>query len=186
MKLTRNGQIVLLSAFVVALLMSGVGFVKAKTAEAKYQEQSAQMQLYKDELNDAQNQINEYTQYKAMYECIQVEKNQLQEQVDEMNKWKALGRFTITFYWPGEDKYGRLTSTGVNAIEGKTIAVDPAVIPYGSIVLINGNEYVAQDCGGAIKGRKIDVFVENPKMEKQVTEVYLKRRTWKWMKKFMK
>lgn len=86
MKLTRNGQIVLLSAFVVALLMSGVGFVKAKTAEAKYQEQSAQMQLYKDELNDAQNQINEYIQYKAMYECIQVEKNQLQEQVDEMNK----------------------------------------------------------------------------------------------------
>ena len=51
MKLTKNGQIVLLSAFVVALLMSGVGFVKAKTAEAKYQEQSAQMQLYKDELN---------------------------------------------------------------------------------------------------------------------------------------
>lgn len=30
--------------------------------------------------------------------------------------------------------------------------------------------------GGAIKGNKIDVFVENPKMEKQVTEVYLKRR----------
>ncbi|RGG79379.1 hypothetical protein DWW76_12995 [Coprobacillus sp. AF17-11AC] len=82
----------------------------------------------------------------------------------------------ITFYWPGEDQYGNLTSTGAIAEEGKTIAVDPSIIPYGSIILINGNEYVAQDCGGAIKGRKIDVFVESPKMEKQVTEVYLKRR----------
>lgn len=69
-----------------------------------------------------------------------------------------------------------MASTGVTAVEGKTIAVDPTVIPYGSTILINGNEYIAEDCGGAIKGNKIDVFVENPKMEKQVTEVYLKRR----------
>jgi 3D (Asp-Asp-Asp) domain-containing protein len=69
-----------------------------------------------------------------------------------------------------------LTSTGVTAVEGKTIAVDPNIIPYGSTVLIDGKEYLAQDCGGAIKGNKIDVFVESPKMEKQVTEVYLKRR----------
>ena len=68
------------------------------------------------------------------------------------------------------------TSTGVAAVEGKTIAVDPNIIPYGSTVLIDGKEYLAQDCGGAIKGNKIDVFVESPKMEKQVTEVYLKRR----------
>lgn len=69
-----------------------------------------------------------------------------------------------------------MTSTGVTAVEGKTIAVDPNIIPYGSTVLIDGKEYLAQDCGGAIKGNKIDVFVESPKMEKQVTEVYLKRR----------
>ena len=68
-----------------------------------------------------------------------------------------------------------MTSTGTIAEEGRTIAVDPSIIPYGSIVLINGNEYVAQDCGGAIKGNKIDVFVENPKHHKYTVEVFLKK-----------
>ena len=41
---------------------------------------------------------------------------------------------------------------------GYSIAVDPKVIPYGSIVIINGKEYEAMDCGGAIKGNRIDVY----------------------------
>jgi 3D (Asp-Asp-Asp) domain-containing protein len=43
------------------------------------------------------------------------------------------------------------------------------------MVLINGKEYVAQDCGGAIKGNKIDIFVDNPKMQKYTVEIYIKR-----------
>ena len=50
------------------------------------------------------------------------------------------------------------TSTGARAVQGRTIAVDPSVIPYGTHVLINGVEYVAEDCGGNIKGRRIDVY----------------------------
>lgn len=50
------------------------------------------------------------------------------------------------------------TATGVRPIAGRTIAVDPRVIPYGSRVVINGHVYIAEDCGGAIKGNKIDVF----------------------------
>ena len=176
MKLSRNGQIVLSALFVASLVLGGAGFAQAKATQIAYQEQAKQIKLYKDELNEVQGQLQEYTKYKAMYECVDVERNQLKAQVEELSKWKALGQFVITFYWPGEDQYGRLTSTGVAAVEGKTIAVDPNIIPYGSTVLIDGKEYLAQDCGGAIKGNKIDVFVESPKMEKQVTEVYLKRR----------
>lgn len=68
-----------------------------------------------------------------------------------------------------------MTSTGAIAKEGKTIAVDPSVIPYGSTVLIDGKEYLAQDCGGDIKGNKIDVFVESPKLQKYQVEIYIKR-----------
>lgn len=45
----------------------------------------------------------------------------------------------------------------------KTIAVDPAVIPLGSKVVIEGYEdkgvFLANDTGGGIDGREIDVFV---------------------------
>ena len=42
---------------------------------------------------------------------------------------------------------------------GRTIAVDPEVIPLGSEVMIDGKVYIAEDTGGAIKGNKIDLFV---------------------------
>ena len=46
---------------------------------------------------------------------------------------------------------------------GYSIAVDPRVIPYGTVVIINGKEYEAQDCGGAIKNKSIDVYFNNHK-----------------------
>ena len=72
--------------------------------------------------------------------------------------------FTITAYCGCEKccgKTDRITATGTYAIEGVTIAVDPTVIPYGSEVDIEGiGTFVAEDCGGAIKGNKIDIYFE--------------------------
>lgn len=51
-----------------------------------------------------------------------------------------------------------ITATGTKATAGRTIAVDPHVIPYGTEVIINGNTYVAEDCGGAIKDNRIDIY----------------------------
>lgn len=53
------------------------------------------------------------------------------------------------------------TATGTLATEGRTIAVDPAVIPYGTKVFINGREYIAEDCGGSIKGNRIDIYFKS-------------------------
>lgn len=39
------------------------------------------------------------------------------------------------------------------------IAVDPAVIPLGSLVEIEGKKYKALDTGGAIKGNRIDILM---------------------------
>ena len=52
-------------------------------------------------------------------------------------------------------------STGERLTSGYSIAVDPNVIPYGSEVIIDGSVYKAQDCGGAIKGNRIDVYFDN-------------------------
>ena len=73
-----------------------------------------------------------------------------------------LGEFKLTAYCTcskccGEWSDG-ITYTGVQATPGRTIAVDPEVIPLGSTVYINGFEYTAEDIGGAIEGNRIDVL----------------------------
>ena len=52
------------------------------------------------------------------------------------------------------------TATGTVPTVGRTVAVDPSVIPYGSKVIIYGHTYIAEDCGGAVKGNKIDILFE--------------------------
>lgn len=57
-----------------------------------------------------------------------------------------------------------------------SIAADPKVIPYGTIVHdIDGNEYRVEDVGGWIKGYHIDLFTGNHQeaLNKGVTEIML-------------
>lgn len=56
------------------------------------------------------------------------------------------------------------TSTGQKPVWG-TIAVDPKVIPYGTKVYIPqfGRTFIANNTGGAIKGNKIDIFMNSKK-----------------------
>lgn len=76
----------------------------------------------------------------------------------------SIGEFRVTAYCPCVKCCGKsdgITATGTQATQGRTIAVDPDVIPYGTAVYIDGVEYIAEDCGGAIKGNCIDIFFYN-------------------------
>lgn len=54
------------------------------------------------------------------------------------------------------------TATGTIPTQGRTIAVDPRVIPYGSTVVIDGlGTFIAEDTGGAIKNNRIDIYFDN-------------------------
>jgi len=94
-----------------------------------------------------------------------------------------MGQYKITFYcienYPhicnnGDSTY---TATMTYPTPGRTIAVDPKVIPYKSKVEIDGHTYIAEDCGGAIKGNRIDIVVathdEALRKGIQYKEVYL-------------
>lgn len=75
-----------------------------------------------------------------------------------------LGRFKITHYCPCficTGGWGNNTASGTRPTAGRTIAVDRSVIPLGSKVEINGHVYIAEDTGGAIRGNKIDIFVND-------------------------
>ena len=84
-----------------------------------------------------------------------------------------LGRFKITLYCSCQkccgqwaigrpvDEFGQeivYGATGRELIPDYSVGVDPNVIPYGSILIINGKEYRADDTGDLIGKRIIDVY----------------------------
>jgi len=69
----------------------------------------------------------------------------------------------VTAYTASDDECGNhagITASGTHATEGRTIAV-PSWIPFGTIVTINGHEYVAEDHGGDIQNNRIDIYMNN-------------------------
>jgi len=73
--------------------------------------------------------------------------------------------FIITFYCACSTVCTRglgVTAAGVRPVEGWTVACDPSVLPIGSIVRIEGlGERMCQDTGSAIRGRHVDVYVDD-------------------------
>lgn len=82
-----------------------------------------------------------------------------------------LGYFSLTFYVP-DAKWGRATATGEEPVHLRTCAVDPRIVPYGSVLLVvssTGKTLTvrANDCGNGIIGNKLDIF-----WDKSVSEGY--------------
>lgn len=69
-------------------------------------------------------------------------------------KKEYLGKFKVYAYCSGGT-----TASGTKTTENRTVAVDPKVIPLGSKIMINGKIYVAEDTGGSIKGKKLDIYI---------------------------
>jgi len=64
--------------------------------------------------------------------------------------------------------YGTTTASGTHVQEGRTIAVDPNVIPLGSKVRITcpdfpsiNGVYTAEDTGGVVHGNIIDIYMQS-------------------------
>jgi 3D (Asp-Asp-Asp) domain-containing protein len=69
--------------------------------------------------------------------------------------------FESTGKTPAHPQYG-ITYSGSRAEEGRTIAVDPKIIPIGTTVFIDGvGIRQAEDVGSAIRGSRIDVYMKN-------------------------
>lgn len=78
--------------------------------------------------------------------------------------------FEITFYTNGKEStgkgkghkdYGR-TASGKITQEGRTVSADTNILPMGTVIYIEGfGERTVEDTGSAIKGKKLDLFVED-------------------------
>lgn len=107
-------------------------------------------------------------------ETIISESETLEPEVEDKPEMVLLGEFKITAYcsckkccgkWaenrPVDENGNEIVygASGAVLIPGYSVAVDPKVIPYGTKLYIDGKEYIAHDCGGAIKGNDIDVYI---------------------------
>lgn len=124
----------------------------------------------------AEKQVETLKELDTEMQELNIQISELERTISFYESWQNIGEFKITYYWPGEDSYGTATSTGAVATEGRTVAVDPDIIPYGTEVLIDGHIYIAEDTGSALKGNKIiDIFVNDPKQDMYYTNVFIRR-----------
>lgn len=111
------------------------------------------IQFAKEKWYEQQAQINDlYKQYDAV------------NKDEQQNKGTYVGRFRISHYCPCSTCNGGYVGSAIGTplFPWHTIAVDPAVIKLNSTVYIEGyGDFKAQDTGGAIKGTRIDVCVND-------------------------
>lgn len=94
----------------------------------------------------------------------------------------SLGKFKLTAYCPCKnctsDGDG-ITASGTVATQGRTVAVDPSIIPYGTVLIIDGHEYISEDNGGKwIQGKEIDIFFDSHDEAKEFGVQYEEVSIW--------
>lgn len=149
------------SVIVITVLSITSLIVITKNVEAQ-QIITDQESTIKKQQKQIQEQKQELQGQKAMNSGQSAKESGQVEKMEDMVH--SLGMFEITAYCPCplcSSSWNRTTATGTTATAGRTIGVNPDVIPYGSRIMINGHEYIAEDTGGAMREnpRVIDVFM---------------------------
>lgn len=119
------------------------------------------------------------TIHELIERCRKLEEALAEKTAEDKPAWHDAGEFRIYHYCPCEfccSKDDGITATGTMATEGRTVAVDPDVIPLGSEVLINGVIYIAEDTG--VHGKTIDLFI-NSHAQAAAMGTYLTNVKWR-------
>lgn len=96
-----------------------------------------------------------------------VDKSQKQNSSNDEGGYKNWEQMKVeaTAYTSNCNGCSGITYTGIDLKanpNAKVVAVDPSIIPLGSKVYVEGyGEAIAGDTGGAIKGNRIDVFIDS-------------------------
>ena len=122
---------------------------------------SEEVSSYMEEVKKTNKKISEKVE--DSFKCKTSKQNSTQSYNPYVKN--CLGMFSLTFYIP-DAKWGYSTSTGARSVHLQTCAVDPSVIPYGSVIQITGDNgqvliLKCVDCGNGIIGNKIDIFYDS-------------------------
>lgn len=144
----------------VSILYGTTLFVIVDISEM-HEEISSQLKSSENENTELQTALN-----KSITETDKEKKraDSLQLKLDSQPKWKSMGVFKITYY--GLD----ITTSTASMMKpeiGKTIGVDPSIIPYGTKVKIENKIYEAQDTGN-YTGNHIDILCESESISEKL------------------
>lgn len=157
-KLKKIYALIIVTTFVLFLSSVAGLFFKAQRMEARAKEVS---QILADE--------NEDKLVLGTDNAVEI------TQICNAIKIEYIGEFKITAYCPCEKCCGKwaknrpvnengkeiiYTASGQVAQPNMTVGVDTSVIPFGTRLLIDGNEYIAQDTGSKVKDNVIDIYFE--------------------------
>lgn len=183
---TTNGFLIFVTVVIIFLLIRNfqLNVQIMELEDKKYELLSENVNLEIDN-NYLDKQNDELTKELLMIETKEENQSKIVPTVKkETPKYRSLGMFNITYYCKEDyphicnDGNPKVTATGTTPTANRTIAVDPNKIPLGSTVKINGQEYIAEDTGGAIKNNRIDILVDthDEALEngKQEYEVFIK------------
>ena len=140
-------KVMTMAVILIAFIALGYGYYQLQEVKAELQE-----------VND--NSIKAVEQLQEDIEAMKSEMDGI-----ESNLPTFAGVFSTTAYCKCEKCCGiwtdSPTKSGTIPQEGRTIAVDPDVIPLGTQVIIDGQIYTAEDTGSAVKGNVIDIYFNN-------------------------
>lgn len=170
-KLSKTIATLLMSTLITTCTVNGV---YAFAQEGSVQQLIQENESLKAENKRLHNMISQYTiAVRGLNSEVGKIKSNLEENsigntemiIDEKENKEYIGEYILTFYctepWCKICGGGGHTASGTIVTPGRSVAVDPSVIPLGTKLYIDGFGYrVAEDTGGAVKSNKIDINVE--------------------------
>ncbi|HBU69619.1 MAG TPA: hypothetical protein DEE98_04460 [Elusimicrobia bacterium] len=125
--------------------------------------------IYHDSLEKERTVVKERTLKETVYLLALLNQDGPEEKVYDLSRCRKM-KMVATAYYPGDPlawRDGTITFLGRKMQRG-VVAVDPAVIPLKTRVYVPGFGYgFAGDTGSAIKGKRVDLGVNNAEEEKE-------------------
>ena len=119
---------------------------------------SRQLKVFRDKKLE-QEKLKLVEEEKAKIETLAYEIKEEDYEIYEVTAYTA--GYESTGKTKDHPEYG-ITASGKRVQEGKTIAADWDVHPVGTRIEIKGlGEFVVEDKGSAIKGKRLDVYIED-------------------------
>jgi len=139
--------------------------VSVRNLERRVSALEERMVYMKDERERLEEELREREdELEVAYSDLLIEWERFSAEADE---W-VVAEFRATGYAPFDDPVGLCsdgdptsTRSGTYPTQGRTVAVDPSVIPLGTHLWIEGYGWrIAEDTGGAVKGNHVDIMFD--------------------------